>query len=384
MPHDGEKEVRYLGKDDPYCFLSHDEERAFVQGTLPRIIDPDAVPQMVLPLGGYASHEEEEQVADHLGLRVSLDWHYLKYEEMKGPTYTMTFVGGGKSTIMADMGRAAGPRWGGGHRHFFEAIFYVRGGKGVEVHDGMTYEWEGEGVLCIPTYTIHDHYARIAEPDFGAGGFAVLSRSFEYIATSEFEQFEMNPRWIETMGENGNPPEWLATYNPNYEAFMYGMRGQTRWTEPEPMGIYDRTRKQLVDDNRQRLTAPRFVRFDEAPWEYTRQGKVKYIVHPYQENSCLKSLDVNVQEIPAGGFGGKHRHVYEEVQYILEGSGYTIMNGKRYDWQKGRVVCVPVFTEHQHFANPGETVRIVGVNSRWHWYVGCGGIEQLEDCSGWE
>ena len=49
---------------------------------------------------------------------------------------------------------------------------------------------------------------------------------------------------------------------------------------------------------------------------------------------------------------GKHRHQGGLLIYVLEGKGYSIVNGERKDWQKGDLVLLPMVpggVEHQHF-----------------------------------
>src|SRR3990172_2771741 len=122
-------EVRYLSKDDPYCFLSRAEEKQYL-ASLPRVLDPAAMRPMVIPVGTYTDENEArmKQMGDEgkAGLRVTLDYYYRQYKEMKAPIFTMVLMGGGKITPemreqMLLMAR--GGRWGGGHRHFFEAMF---------------------------------------------------------------------------------------------------------------------------------------------------------------------------------------------------------------------------------------------------------------------
>lgn len=52
-----------------------------------------------------------------------------------------------------------------------------------------------------------------------------------------------------------------------------------------------------------------------------------------------------------------HRQLHEATHFILEGKGYSLINGVRFDWKKGDVVFTPVHSWHQ-VANDGkERVR---------------------------
>ncbi len=49
---------------------------------------------------------------------------------------------------------------------------------------------------------------------------------------------------------------------------------------------------------------------------------------------------------------GKHRHQGGLVIYIIEGAGYTVVDGERVDWEAGDLLLLPLQPggcEHQHF-----------------------------------
>ena len=49
---------------------------------------------------------------------------------------------------------------------------------------------------------------------------------------------------------------------------------------------------------------------------------------------------------------GKHRHQGGLVIYVIDGKGYSVINGERVDWEKGDLVLLPLEkggVEHQHF-----------------------------------
>ena len=49
---------------------------------------------------------------------------------------------------------------------------------------------------------------------------------------------------------------------------------------------------------------------------------------------------------------GKHAHQGGLVIFVIEGKGYSIVDGERWDWEKGDLVLLPLQpggVEHQHF-----------------------------------
>jgi mannose-6-phosphate isomerase-like protein (cupin superfamily) len=83
--------------------------------------------------------------------------------------------------------------------------------------------------------------------------------------------------------------------------------------------------------------------------------------------------------IPAGTHTGKQRHG-EEAIHILSGSGFIVVDGRRYDFHEGTTIHVPYMSEHQLF-NTGETeVGYVTASAMdLDLFVKLGRLEQLEE-----
>ena len=68
-------------------------------------------------------------------------------------------------------------------------------------------------------------------------------------------------------------------------------------------------------------------------------------------------------EILPGGSGPMHRQLCESTMFVLEGQGYTLVNGRRFAWEKGDIVFIPLFAWHQHFNTGGEIARYVRMST---------------------
>src|SRR4029077_5378123 len=80
----------------------------------------------------------------------------------------------------------------------------------------------------------------------------------------------------------------------------------------------------------------------DLPWENNRQGKMKWFLHPAVDSTAIRSMIVFEQEIPAGGRSGAQKTPGGSVLYILEGKGYTLLDGERHDWQAEDLVNIPI------------------------------------------
>jgi quercetin dioxygenase-like cupin family protein len=63
-----------------------------------------------------------------------------------------------------------------------------------------------------------------------------------------------------------------------------------------------------------------------------------------------------ISEIPPGCHTGQHKHGEESI-HIVRGSGFSIVNGVRYDWKTGSTLNIPFGAVHQHFNTGPDTAR---------------------------
>lgn len=128
-----------------------------------------------------------------------------------------------------------------------------------------------------------------------------------------------------------------------------------------------------------RQTVPHVIKQSERKWEDTRNGRCLWFAHPRMATG-LRTFEVYLQELPPGGRSGKHHHVGEEVHFIVEGRGYEVIDGERYDWEANDTVAIPVLSTHQSFnADLSHPAKFLAVKSRHFDNLGFGGIEHFED-----
>jgi len=81
--------------------------------------------------------------------------------------------------------------------------------------------------------------------------------------------------------------------------------------------------------------------------------------------NMAQNLYSHLVVLAPGGRSQKHGHVNEAVFYILDGKGYDIHDGKRYDWNTGDVCIVHNACVHQHFnADPEKPARALIIKSK--------------------
>jgi hypothetical protein len=107
------------------------------------------------------------------------------------------------------------------------------------------------------------------------------------------------------------------------------------------------------------------IKSEERKWEITKIGKLKYYLEPNTlKDNPLHDWYVFVNEIET--HGGSHIHQGGIVSiFVLEGRGYSVVDGKRWDWEAGDLLLLPFKmggVEHQHFnLDPGKPCRWLGL-----------------------
>ena len=62
---------------------------------------------------------------------------------------------------------------------------------------------------------------------------------------------------------------------------------------------------------------------EDMPWEHSADGLIKHIVHRRMDTrECC--VEAYMQFLKAGERSGKHRHMWEEWFFVVEGYGYDL------------------------------------------------------------
>jgi quercetin dioxygenase-like cupin family protein len=119
----------------------------------------------------------------------------------------------------------------------------------------------------------------------------------------------------------------------------------------------------LTDELKRLRAMPRVrkgkeIKFVDGPQCYSR-----HYVEP--KDGLTQTLHLHVEEYAPGGVSQKHGHVNEAAFYILDGNGYEIHDGVRYDWKAGDVAIVHNNCVHQHHnADPVKPARALVMKAK--------------------
>ncbi|MGH2378070.1 MAG: cupin domain-containing protein [Candidatus Limnocylindria bacterium] len=135
----------------------------------------------------------------------------------------------------------------------------------------------------------------------------------------------------------------------------------------------------LDELRRRQRSAPRVRRkgtvTDDASVAHSgdsKQSRTWWVLGPGDEPFLTQTLQVHFVELFPGGSNRGHGHQNEALFYILEGRGYEIHDGKRYDWEKDDLVVVHNDSVHRHYnADPDRRALAIVMKAKAAWmYLG--------------
>jgi gentisate 1,2-dioxygenase len=145
---------------------------------------------------------------------------------------------------------------------------------------------------------------------------------------------------------------------------------------------------------------PNVVSAADMPFERSADGLIKHLVH-HKLNTRECCVEAYMQFLKPGERSGKHRHMWEEVIFVVEGEGYDLhwdlkydcidafewdwaTEPKRFEWKRGDFIYVPPFTIHQHCNNEGAAgeARLIVISNRIVKEMGFDWFDQVENAPG--
>jgi quercetin dioxygenase-like cupin family protein len=101
------------------------------------------------------------------------------------------------------------------------------------------------------------------------------------------------------------------------------------------------------------------------------QSRTWWRIGPGDDPFLTQTLQVHFVQLPPQSSNHGHGHQNEAAFYILEGRGYEIHDGQRYDWSQGDLVLVHTDSVHRHFNPYDEQATCLVMKAKCAWmYLG--------------
>ena len=77
-------------------------------------------------------------------------------------------------------------------------------------------------------------------------------------------------------------------------------------------------------------------------------GVLLEYVNPMTGGPVMPTIGASMQLLRPGEHTKAHRHTGSFIYQVAKGSGYSIIEGRRYDWTERDIFCVPSWAMHEH------------------------------------
>lgn len=73
-----------------------------------------------------------------------------------------------------------------------------------------------------------------------------------------------------------------------------------------------------------------------------------HYTNPVTGGHVMATIGASMQLLRPSFVGKAHRHTGSFICQVAKGSGYSIINGQRFDWRERDIFCVPSWAWHEH------------------------------------
>jgi gentisate 1,2-dioxygenase len=203
------------------------------------------------------------------------------------------------------------------HRHQASALRFIMEGRGAyTVVDGERMTLGARDLVLTPNGTWHDH-------GIDAGGTQCIWQDgldIPLMNSLDANFYEVHP---DTLQRPGAPPSregWSKPYSP---VFKYG------WDES-----YEALKRSSVRTD-----------FDGTVYEYK---------NPVTSGPIMPTIGAQLQLLRPNEETRAHRHTGSAIYQVAKGRGWSLIDGKRFDWEEKDIFALPSWAAHSH-ANASST-----------------------------
>jgi gentisate 1,2-dioxygenase len=212
------------------------------------------------------------------------------------------------------------------HRHSPAAIRVIVEGHGAYTAvDGERCFMEPGDLILTPSWSWHDHGNDTAEPMIWLDGLdlpmlGALDVMFsEHAAGAQYAVTKPDDVSTRLYHQPGLRPASALGSQPHSPLLNY------KWT---------RTAAALAA-----LPDSAATPYDDLLLDYT---------NPYTGGSVLPTMGCAAQVLRPGVHTQAHRHASSSVYLVIQGQGYSIIDGQRCNWEQGDVFAIPSWACHEH------------------------------------
>ena len=213
------------------------------------------------------------------------------------------------------------------HRHTPAALrFVIESDGGYTTVDGDKIPMHPGDLVLTPNWTWHDHGNDTGNPMIWLDGLDLpLTQLLEAVF---FENFSEDVQPITQPTDSSLTRYGSGSLRPSWES-------PTAAHSPLMHYPWDQTWAAL-----QRLAPVA----DGSPYD----GVILEYTNPNTGGPVMPTMGCHAQLLRPGEGTKAHRHTASTVYHVVEGEGYSIVDGQRLDWEDKDVFCTPGWAYHEH------------------------------------
>ncbi|MBI2987012.1 MAG: hypothetical protein HYY45_09620 [Deltaproteobacteria bacterium] len=279
-----------------------------------------------------------------------------------------------KRSFLENIRRGKHTHTGGG------VVFYILEGQGCTVNNDGRMDWGPGDVELLPITpfeNVHQHFN--LEPGRPCGWVSIRFWPFMEPLAYETRQVEDSPDWKGSRSEELFRP---ADFVPDAAK----VRGYDISFEGPPATLLDDIFRRRNEWRERMRKAKQVIQEKDCPVERNRMGLYRWYIHPSFTDVACRHIFLWTQQIPPGSCSGRQKHQGGRIHFIIQGKGYSVLDGVRYDWEEEDLLILPIKvggTIFQHFnADPDRPAKMAVAEPNWYDILGVDmacGLEQMED-----
>lgn len=298
--------------------------------------------------------------------------NFANWNELAAPGWTI-------ATTNDKVRRGKHTHRGGGR------LLFCLEGRGRTINNDVNLDWEKGDVELLPvtrTENSHEHFnLDVGKPCRLLG---IMFWPFMEATANETRQVADAPEFKGERKEELYRPKDFVSEQALLEGYPIQFEG------PPPTLLHDLFLRR--NQWRERMGKARWIiKEKDQPLETNPMGIYRWYIHPSFDDVAMKAILYWVHEIPPGSCSGKQKFQGGRIHFVLEGRGYSLINGIKYEWGPEDLIISPIISGGvvvQHFnSNANNPVRLACAEPNWYDILGvdmASGFEQLEDCPEWK
>ena len=125
--------------------------------------------------------------------------------------------------------------------------------------------------------------------------------------------------------------------------------------------IQKKRRAEFIDEWRKHRQS--VIRMEDVALVPTARGMRTGVYMGWDGDRPTRSLDALVHEVDPGTVTTIHRHSWDAILFMVEGAGWTEVDGVRYDWKAWDAIHIPAWSWHRHGNDGARTGRFMSYSS---------------------